>query len=163
MPALRMALHLLGNGDTSRLKTRLKTVDPKTKRALALDGGMDGFIREDPGMMIAVGEFAEASQSDPVEAAIFDEIAKLGTSGPASDELRKAKNQIESGLVFSLENSQGLGEAIGRAWVFTGSPAAFVTEADDIEKVSAADVQRVVKKYFSPDRATVVVIPPKGR
>ena len=27
----------------------------------------------------------------------------------------------------------------------------------------AVDVQRVVKQYLSPDRATVVVIPPKAR
>jgi zinc protease len=114
-------------------------------------------------MMIAVGELAEAGQSDAVEAAISDEIAKLGASGPGTDELRKAKNQIESSLVFSLESSQGLGEAIGRAWIFTGNAATFATEADELEKVSAVDIQRVVKRYFSPDRATVVVIPPKGR
>jgi predicted Zn-dependent peptidase len=35
-------------------------------------------------------------------------------------------------------------------------------DVDEIEKVSAADVKRVVKQYLGPDRATVVVIPPKG-
>ena len=32
----------------------------------------------------------------------------------------------------------------------------------EFEKVTAADVERVVKKYMAPERATVVVIPPKG-
>jgi predicted Zn-dependent peptidase len=36
-------------------------------------------------------------------------------------------------------------------------------DLDEIEKISAADVQRVVKQYFVPDHATVLVIPPKAR
>jgi zinc protease len=163
MYPLRLALHLLGSGESSRLKLRLKTVDPRSKRALALDAGMEAFVREDPGMMIAVGEYLDPAQADPVEAAILDEVARLGAGGPGSDELRRAKNQMQSGFVFSLENAHGLGEAIGRSWVFTGNPGAFLFDADELDKVSAGDIQRVVKRYFSPDRATIVVIPPKAR
>jgi zinc protease len=160
--ALELAQHLLGTGEGSRLKLRLKTPDPKTKRSLALDGGMDAFLHEDPGMMVAVGAFVDPAQADPIEGAILDEVARLATSGPGGDELRKAKNQVQSGLVFSLENAQGLGEAIGRSWILTGDPGAFLRDADELEKVSSADVQRVVKRYLSRDRATVVVLPPKA-
>jgi zinc protease len=160
---LQLALNVLGTGDGSRLKARLKTPDPKTKQPLALDAGMDAFIREQPGMVIALGGYLEPAKADAVEAALVDEVGKLGARGPTADELRKAKNQIEASFVFSLENAQGLGEAIGRSWIFTGNPGAFLYEADELDKVSAADVQRVVKQYLSPDRATVVVIPPKAR
>ncbi|HEX7837832.1 MAG TPA: pitrilysin family protein [Kofleriaceae bacterium] len=163
LSALQLAANVLGTGDASRLKARLKAVDPKTKRALALDAGVDAFIREDPGMLIALGAYLDPAQADAVEAAISDEIARLAAKGPSADELRKAKNQVQSSFLFSLETTQGLGEAIGRAWIFTGNPASFLSEADDLEKVSAADIQRVVKQYLSPDRATVVVIPPKAR
>ena len=64
--------------------------------------------------------------------------------------------------MFSLEHAQGLAEAIGRSWILTGDPQSFVHQVDQIEKVTAADVQRVVKQYLQPDRATVVVIPAKG-
>jgi len=163
LAALQLAANLLGTGDASRLKARLKAVDPKTKRALALDAGIDAFIREDPGMLIALGAYLDPAQADAVEAAISDEVGKLAARGPTADELRKAKNQVQSGFLFSLESAQGLGEAIGRGWIFTGNPAAFLSEADELEKASAADIQRVVKQYLSPDRATVVVIPPKAR
>ena len=93
----------------------------------------------------------------------FDEVAKLAASGPEANELRKAKNQVESGFTFSLENVQGLAEAVGKSWILTGDPKAFVKDIEAIEKVSAADVARVVKTYMKPDLATVVVIPPKGR
>ena len=161
--ALQLASLLLGSGDSSRLKVRLKQLDPKTKRALALDGGVEAVVREDPGMIIALGAYLDASQAEPVEQAIFDEVAKLAAKGPTTEELRKAKNQVQAGFVFSLEHVQGLAEAIGRSWILTADPSQFTRDVDEIEKVTAADVQRVVKQYMSPNRATIVAIPPPIR
>lgn len=161
--ALQVATLVLGAGDSARLKQRLKTPDPKTRRSIALDAGMDAIIREDPGMAIAYGAYLDPAQGDATEAALFEEIGKLAARGPTGDELRKAKNQAHASFVFSLENTAGLGEAIGRSWILTGNPGAFVHDIDALEKVSAADVQRVVKQYLSTDHATVVVIPPRAR
>jgi zinc protease len=160
--ALQVASIILGVGESSRLKLRLKSIDAKTKRPVALDGGMESFVREDPGMLVALGAFLDPAQGEGVEAAIFDELAKLGKTGPTADELRKAKNQVQSGFVFSLENAQGLATAIGRSWILTGDPTMWIRDVDEIEKVTAAEVQRVAKTYLIPDRSTVVVIPPKG-
>jgi zinc protease len=161
--ALQLTSLMLGNGESSRLKLRLKSIDPKTKRPLALEAGMEAIVREDPGLVVALGAYLDPAAQDPVEAAIFDEIAKLGAAGPKADELRKAKNQVQSGFVFSLENAQGLAEAIGRSWIQTGDAKKFLHDVDQFEKVTAADVQRVIKQYLTPDRATVVVIPPRGK
>jgi zinc protease len=160
--ALQVASILLGAGESSRLKARLKAIDPKTKRSLALEAGMESIVREDPGLTIALGAFLDPAQGPPIESAIFDEVAKLGAKGPEADELRKAKNQVQSGFVFSLENAQGLAQAIGRSWITTGNPSSFLRDVDQIEKVSAADVQRAVRQYLTPEKATIVVIPPKG-
>jgi len=161
--AVQVASIILGAGDSSRLKVRLKQVDKKTKKALALEAGMQALVREDPGMVIALGAYLDPAQADPVSTALFDEVAKLAARGPAGDELRKAKNQVQSGFVFSLENAQGLADAIGRSWIQTGNPTSFMGDVDQVEKVTAADVQRVIKTYMTPELATVVVIPPKGR
>jgi zinc protease len=161
--ALQVASVVLGGGDASRLKQRLKLPDAKTKKPLALEAGMDAILREDPGMVVALGAYLDPAQAAAVEAAITDEVGKLAARGPGADELRRAKNQLQSGLTFSLENAQGVGEAIGRAWILTGDPGRFTRDLDELERVSAADVQRVTKQYLAPDRATVVVIPPKAR
>ena len=50
---------------------------------------------------------------------------------------------------------------MGRSWILTGDPKTFVKDVEKIEKVTAADIQRVVKTYLKPDRATVVVLPPR--
>ena len=159
---LQVAAILLGAGESSRLKLRLKVTDPKTKQPLALDGGIEALVREDPGVIVAIGAYLDKAQSDPIEAAIFDEVQKLGVSPAGDKELRKAKNQVQSGFTFSLERVHGLGEAIGRSWILTGDPQSFLHDVDEIEKVTAADVQRVVKQYLTADKATVVVIPPRG-
>jgi zinc protease len=158
--ALQVASIVLGAGESSRLKVRLKTVDPKTKRPLGLDGGMEALIHEDPGMVLGLGAYLDPAQAAPVEAAIFDEVDRLGTKGPTADELRKAKNQVQAAFVFSLEHAQGLAEAMGRSWINTADPSSFLHDVDNIEKVSAADVQRVIKQYMTADKSTIVVIPP---
>jgi predicted Zn-dependent peptidase len=112
-------------------------------------------------MIVAIGAYLEKAQADAVEAALLDEVAKLGKTGPTADELRKAKNQVQSGFVFSLEDAQGLAEAVGRSWIQTGDPTSFLRDVDEIEKVSAADVKRVVTTYFAPNKTTTVVIPPR--
>jgi zinc protease len=161
--ALQISSILLGAGETSRLKTRVKTPDAKSKRPIGVEAGMDTILREEPGIAIAFGAYLDPAQGDAIEAAIFEEVAKIAARGPNTDELRKAKNQMQSSFLFSIESVQGLGEAIGRSWIATGNPGSFVRDVDEIDKVSAADVQRVVKQYFVPDHATVLVIPPKAR
>ena len=66
--------------------------------------------------------------------------------------------------MFSLENAQGLAEAIGRSWILTGDPSSFMRDVDEIEKVTAADVQRVDEAV--PDNRTARrswSFPPKAR
>ena len=161
--ALQVASILLGAGESSRLKVRLKSADPKTKKTLALDGGMQSFVREDPGIGIALGAFLDPAGAEAIEGAILDEVGKLATKAPSADEVRKAKNQVQSGFLFSLEDAQGLAQAIGRSWILTGNPSSFMKDIEQIEKVTPADVSRVVKQYMSPEQATVVVIPPRTR
>jgi zinc protease len=162
--ALQVASIVLGAGESSRLKVRLKSSDPKSnpKRPYALDGGVEAVVREEPGVLITLGIYREAAQAEGVEAVILDELAKLAASGPTGAELRKAKNQVQSGFVFSLENAQGLAQAIGRSWILVGDPGAFMRDVDEIEKLTAADVARAVKQHLAADKATIVVIPPKG-
>lgn len=160
--ALQVASIILGAGDSSRIKVRIKSVDRVTKKPLGLDGGMEAVVHEDPGMLLGLGVYLDPTQGAAVESAIYEEVDKLAAKGPASDELRKAKNQVQSAFVFGLEHAQGLAEAIGRSWINTGDPSSFLHDVDNVEKVSVADVQRVTKQYLTQDKSTVVVIPPPG-
>lgn len=162
--ALQIAAMILGSGESSRLKVRLRGNDPKSspKRPYALDGAAEAVVREEPGVLVALGVFREAAQAEGVEGVILEELGKLAAAGPTADELRKAKNQVQSAFIFGLENAQGLGQAIGRSWILAGDPGAFMRDVDEIEKLTAADVARAAKQHLAADKATIVVIPPKG-
>jgi zinc protease len=159
--ALQLTSVILGAGDGARFKVRLKTPDPKTKQALALEAGAEAVIREDPGLIVALGAYRDPAQADAIETALLDEVGKLGTVGPTDVELRRAKSQVASAFTFSLDNTQGFADALGRSWILTGDPKTFVKDVDKVDKVTAADIQRVVKTYLKPERATVVVLPPR--
>lgn len=152
---LQLAALMLGVGDNARIKQRIRKV--------GTEAGIDLRIHEAPSVLVLVGAFREVKQADGVEAAMLDEVKKLAKEGPGDAELRKAKNQVESGFVFSLERSDGLGEVVGRSWILNGEPAAFLRDPDMFEKVTADDIKRVAKTYLQPDHATIVVVPPKGQ
>jgi zinc protease len=160
--AVQLTAMLLGVGDDSRLKARLRARDPKTKEPLAVDGGIDLHVHEQPGLLVLVGAFRDASHGKPVEDAMADEVKRLASEGPSDSELHRVKRQVESGYVFSLERGDGLAETIGRAWVTTGDARGWIHDADRFEQVTGADIMKAAKKYLSADRATVVVVPPKG-
>ena len=75
-------------------------------------------------------------------------------------ELLRAKNQIQAGLVFRLEDVGGLAAELGRSQILAGSPTAWVDDYDKIGKVTPADVQRVASKYFAPEQVTILAVPP---
>ena len=73
--ALQLASQILGDGESSRLKQRIKAVDKKTKRPLGLEAGSQVMIKEDPGLMVLLGVYLDPAAADPIEAAILDDLA----------------------------------------------------------------------------------------
>ena len=87
-----------------------------------------------------------------LEAAIDAEIEKVKT-GPIEDwEIEKARNgarsQVIAGLGSSLQRAMQLGEYA----LFYDNPDLINTRADEIAKVTAADVQRVARTVPGQDR-----------
>ena len=160
--ALQLATIILGGGESARLQQRVQKVDAKGK-PLGLQAGVETRLLEHPGILIALGAFQTPDEAQPLEAAIAEEIALLGSKGPTPDELRMAKNQVQSFFVFGLENIDGLAAQIGRSWILTSNPSQWVADLAEFEQLTAADVKRVVSTYLAPSQATVVIIPPAAR
>jgi zinc protease len=80
----------------------------------------------------------------------------------SEEELAKAKNQLISGLVFGRQTDQDKADAIGHSKVILGDTTYVNRQLAEFQKVTAADVQRVARTYFSPENRTVVYMLPEA-
>ncbi len=158
--ALQVLSVVMGGGESARLRQRIKNPDPKTRMEIGVEAATPILVREHPGLFLAIGVYRDPKGGDAVEAAILDEMAKAASKPPTGDELRKAKNQILAGFVFGLDSPIGLAEQIGQSWILTGDPTQWVRDLAAFEKITSADLARVAKTYLTPERATIVVVPP---
>ncbi|HKR00616.1 MAG TPA: hypothetical protein VJT09_08075, partial [Pyrinomonadaceae bacterium] len=98
-----------------------------------------------------------------VEAAIYDEIARLQKEGIADWELQKAKNTTRRNFINGLQSSLSRAVSIGQYTVYYNEPGLINTRLDKVSAVTKADVQRVANKYLTATNRTVVVTMPKAK
>jgi len=77
-------------------------------------------------------------------------------------ELDKAKNQLAAGFVFGLETVDGIATRLGEAQYVEGDWHRFIEGATRYLAVTAADVQRVARKYLVDSNFTRVTLVPPG-
>ena len=70
--------------------------------------------------------------------------------------LEKAKNQLITRTLQEREQNDGKAIAIERAIAYQGDPNAVNTDIQKLQAVTAADVQRVMKKYFTEKNRVVI-------
>jgi predicted Zn-dependent peptidase len=71
--------------------------------------------------------------------------------------LARVKTKTRAGLINQLDSNSGLSQLLAEYYVNYGDWRKLFTAIDDIDKVTAADVQRVAKKYFTPQNRTVAL------
>jgi zinc protease len=156
----QFALSVLGNilsgGESARLYQRIVRKDK-----VGVYAAGQSFPFEEMGLYFVIGVFLSPEQQQPVEAALFDEVAQLQKDPVGPEELAKAKNQLTAGFVFGLQGVEGLAAQIGQSKLMRGDARAWVGDYEAYQAVTAEDVMRVAKEYLVPENLTVVVIPPK--
>jgi predicted Zn-dependent peptidase len=69
--------------------------------------------------------------------------------------LARVKTKTRAGLIHQLDSNFGLAQLLASYYVNYGDWRKLFTSIDDIDKVTAEDVQRVAKQYFTPQNRTV--------
>lgn len=153
--ALEVVQTLLGSGESSRLQMSLVR-----KKKLALGIGVDhSLLSKDPGLFsIGADVLPDKSVAD-VEKAIDEEIELLQREPVGERELQKAKNQLEAGFIFHQDSLFSQAMRLARYEMVLGWRA-IDGYLPAIRKVSAEDVQRVAKRYLTPDNRTVALLAP---
>ena len=145
---------VLSSGKNSRLYKAL--VD----KAIATSVDISLIPFQDENLFITYATLTPTSKHEDVEKIILDEYKKLQDEGITDVELNAAKAQIRAAQAFRLDGSYSIASQINTA-IAAGDWKFFTTYLDEINKVTAADVQEVAKKYLVEDQMTVGYFIPK--
>jgi len=151
IPALRIAAAILSGGESSRMYMSLVR-----NLQIAQQADLDLELNTEGGRMSLLAIGAEKGTSQNLEAALLAELKKIQDGGVTAQELEKAKNQLVASSIRARETNDGKAIAIERAVAFLGDPTAVNREVSDIQAVTAADVQRVMKQYFKDNNRVVI-------
>ncbi len=151
IPALRLAESILSGGESSRIYQALVRT-----QQIAQQADLDLELNTEGGRMSFVAIGAEKGTSQNLEAALLVELKKIQDSGVTAKELEKAKNQLVARAIAALETNDGKAIAIERAIAYLGDPKAVNNEVSRLQAVTAADIQRVMKKYFKESNRVVI-------
>jgi zinc protease len=149
--ALRVADAILSMGESSRLYNSLVY-----NQQLAAEVDSRADLREDVSLFVLTAILSEGKKVEDGERALLAEIKKLQETPVSAAELEKAKNQLITDQLRQRETSNGKALALGEAAVLLGDPARVNTDLARLQAVSAADIQRVMKKYFNDSNRLVL-------
>jgi zinc protease len=155
--ALEVADAILSSGESSRLYHSLVYT-----QQLAAEVDANSETREDVSLFVLFAVLSEGKKTEDVEKSLLAEITKLQDAPVSAAELEKAKNQIVTEQLQRLETSNGKALALGEAAVLLGDPARVNTDLERLQAVTAADVQRVMRKYFSDKNRMVLYYLPES-
>jgi zinc protease len=96
------------------------------------------------------------------ERVIYAEIARLAERPPTPEELGRAKRSLEVAWIGGQGTSHALASRIAQDYVAYGRIETLEEKLAAIERVSAEDVQRVVRQYLAPSRRNVVQVFPQA-
>jgi zinc protease len=154
--ALSVLATVLSSGRSSRFT---ESVVRQQELATSLFAGAGAGLG--PNLFTVVGTVAPGKTVDQLEAAIDAEVERV-KSGPIEDwEMDKARNSARSAFVNSVGSSLQRAILLAQYAAFFDKPDKINTRAEEIEKVTAADVRRVANQYLVKTGRTVVISIPK--
>ncbi len=153
--ALEMASAILSSGQSSRLYKRL-VYDEQS--AMAAAG--QGVFLEGPSIFFGYAVANQGKNIQEIVNSLEFTYNEMATKGVTTEELEKAKNQIIASFILGREGVQAKASFLGQCAVLLHDANRYNTEIEAYRKVTAADIQRVVKQYLAPEHETRVFIRP---
>ncbi|MBX7119040.1 MAG: insulinase family protein [Gemmatimonadaceae bacterium] len=152
--ALDVAAYVLAGARNARLtqalvfRGELATNASAFNASKRLDGDFQVVATARPGFAL-----------DTLRAVIDAELRTLAAGGPTARELEQAKNAIEASFLNRLEFTSAKADQLNAYFYAKGTADWFQQDLDRYRRVTAADVQRVVRQYLLAGRVTLSIVP----
>ncbi|WP_230840527.1 M16 family metallopeptidase [Gloeobacter morelensis] len=160
--ALDVLENVLSQGQSARL---YRTLVYEQQVASQVSSSAD--LREQPGLFVVYAILNAGKKPEQARALLDGEIAKLQQAPVPEAELAKAKTQLIAELVRGREQANDRATELVLATLVGGDPRQVNTALEEIQKLTAQDVQRVARQYLVPTNRTVIdylprAMPPAG-
>jgi predicted Zn-dependent peptidase len=148
------ASDLLAGGRSSRL---YKVLVKEKKLAVAV-GAITQLGQKYPGLFVFYAVPNRGKSNAECEAAIYEEIEKLKQQPVTAEELEGVKARAKSAFLASLGSNMGLASQLAEAQNLQGDWREMFRWLARIDRVTAADIQRIAQKTFVKMNRTVGLI-----
>jgi zinc protease len=154
--ATDVLLYALGRGLGARLRQQI------VERArLAQSVSVSFLTAADPSLFV-ISAVTDPDLAERAEAAILTELGAVRDQGIADAELTRARNLLEGEHIYGTHTTRGRAFHLGFSATVADLEFA-MTYLDRVRQVSAADLQRVARRLFDPQRYAVATIGPVRR
>ena len=142
----------LSGGKSSLLEHRLGN-------ELNLANAVDAFVMDckDEGLFIVLCVCNAGVKAEKVEKEILNLIKSCKKNLADADELAKIKNSLKFEFAYSLASASSVAEIYG-SYIARGDVAPLLSLQEDKENLTAEDLRKVAKKYFTEDKSTTVIL-----
>lgn len=151
--AITVMNELFGGGSSARLFSNIRT---KKGLAYSVGGGLRTNF-DHPGLFqLGMGTKSETT-AEAIDA-LYIEIKNLQSNPGTDQEVQRAKDNILNSFVFNFDSKDKVLQE-KMTYEFYGYPADYLERfRKGIEKITPADVARVVQKYVDPKKFAVLVV-----
>ena len=150
---------IVGQGRTSRL---YKSLVKEKKIALQV-GAFPGFPgNKYPNLFVFYAFPAKGHTAEEMEEAIDAEIERIKTELVSEEELKGVKTRAKANFIRGLRSNSGMASQLTFYQGITGDWRNLFRVVDQINAVTAEDIQRVANAYFQKKNRTVGMLVTKG-
>lgn len=160
---LELASHILGEGNSSRLYSKLVyKMEIATSVMTYVMANQDSSVFQ---VIVALKPQKTKAEADRLLAeakkVIYAELFNLRSKPVTTDEVSKVQNQVAKSFVDSLKTVDGKAYAMASNEIVVGSYEKLFTDLENYMRVKPVDIKTVSEKYLKTNQANVVVARPE--
>ncbi|MBU0720492.1 insulinase family protein [bacterium] len=110
-----------------------------------------------PGLFIFLAVCNPGINAEDVERELIAQIELIKKKQVSEAELEKVKINTKADFIYSLESSTSVANLYG-SYLVRGDITPLLTYEENINKITAKQVQEVAKKYFDFDKSTTLIL-----
>lgn len=154
--ALDVLATILGDGRSSILYQTIKE-----QKQLAYSISANNATYKEDGIFAINANFTPEN-TERLQKAIFEEIAKIQKQGITQEQLTRAQGIIERDTYYSRESISNIAQEIGYTTILTDNPKYYDEYLANIKKITLGEVKKAAESYLDLNKCAIsIVLPPE--